>query len=109
MNSQIMNLSSGYIYGGELLAAESCANHSLDGYSTSGSETQLFEDTKKCLIWFDTTVSKFGEEEEQSKNILGTGEQPKGKKLPSILETASKLNKGEASLIEVLYKDLRES
>jgi superfamily I DNA and/or RNA helicase len=39
MNSQIMNLSSGYIYGGELLAAESCANHSLDGYSTSGSET----------------------------------------------------------------------
>lgn len=33
MNAKIMNLSSNYIYGGELLAADSCADHSLDGYS----------------------------------------------------------------------------
>ena len=108
MNKHIMNLSSTYIYNNELLAAESCSQRTLEGFNDHCQDDFLFEDIQKCLMWFDTTTAKYGEANEDKESA--DSKEPKNKKsLPAVLRTASKLNRGEANLVDVIYKDLREN
>lgn len=110
MNKHIMSLSSTYIYNDELLAAESCSDRTLNGYLDTCQDDNLFDDIEKCLMWFDTTVAKYGEDEEDNESSKDKTQPGNGKKsLPSVLATASKLNRGEANLVNVIYRDLREN
>lgn len=105
MNEAIMDVSSAYIYGGELVADKTVREHSLADISKrEDQDDALIENSQCALIWVDTAGAGFGDSEEDK----GVAEDGSRVALPAVLQTASKYNEGECELVSILYKDLRE-
>jgi hypothetical protein len=105
MNEAIMEVSSAYIYQGQLIADKDVKDHSLADISKhDGQEECLIEDSSSALIWIDTAGADFGDSEENK----GTAADGSLVPLPAVLQTASKFNEGECELVTVVYKDLRK-
>lgn len=100
-----MEVSSSYIYGGELVADHSVREHNLGDISQpTDVDEGLIENQRTALIWLDTAGAGFGDCEE-NKAVAEDGSKVP---LPAVLQTASKFNEGECELVSILYKDLRE-
>jgi len=97
MNSNIMNLSSAYIYSNELLAAEEVGERCLYDLGKEDSEEGIVvSDIKNCLLWLDTAGANIGDEQEDTDETT-----------PQFLAAASRFNRGEVELAALIYKDLR--
>ena len=103
-----MEISSKYLYNGELEAHSSAEWRNLNDMNRVDVESEeysegMVKDRLNPLIWIDTAGAYFGDSEE----VEGTNKDGKTVPLPPILQTASKFNEGEVELVKVVYRDLR--
>ena len=100
MHRDIMEISSRYVYGGELEADESVAWRSLEELERdwNGEEGVVVRDRGCPLVWVDTLGAGFGESEEREE----------GGPIPAGMQASSRYNDGEAVLVGVVYRELRE-
>jgi len=108
MHRDIMEISSKYLYNGELEAHATVEWRNLDDMNRVDLNAEdhtegMVKDRLNPLIWIDTAGAYFGDSEE----VEGTNKDGKTVPLPPILQTASKFNEGEVELVKVVYKDLR--
>lgn len=109
MHRDIMDISSKFLYDGELEADAAVQWRNLDDLRRVDLEAEdraegLVRDRLNPLIWIDTAGAYFGDSEE----VEGTNKEGKTVPLPPILQTASKFNEGEVELVKAVYSDLRQ-